>query len=309
MIRVKNLTKRFGRTTALDNISFEVRRGEILGILGPNGAGKTTLMRVLCSYLPPTGGTVRIDGLDVFRDSMEVRRRLGYLPERVPIYREMKVAEYLRYRGRIKGLRGKRLLKRVDEVIRTCGLEAVSSRLVGRISKGYVRRVGLADSFVHEPQVLLLDEPAAGLDPVQVRRMRSLIKEFALRHTVVLSTHMLAEVEEVCARALIMDRGRIAASDTPENLRGLFKGNAFVIVEAEGPEERIEESLRSIGGVKEVTSEQKGQWYRYSCECEGERDLRPEVWSAIASNGWKIRELTRKEGRLEDVFISLMEDG
>jgi len=222
MIEVANLTKRYRGQTAVSNISFTVKRGEIVGLLGPNGAGKSTTMRILACYLGATSGTVRIGGLDVFRDTEDVRRRIGYMPENNPLYDDMRVGEYLRFRGRLKGLGRKRSCERADKVIEQCSLTDVSRRIIGQLSKGYRQRVGLADALVHEPEVIILDEPTLGLDRQETRAVRQLIKGLGQTHTVLISTHILPEVEMICDRMVIMFQGKILADDTPENLQRLM---------------------------------------------------------------------------------------
>src|SRR3984957_15596275 len=219
MIEVSNLTKRYAGRTAVNDISFTVARGEIVGLLGPNGAGKSTTMRGLSGFMPATGGTVRVSGLDVFHDSNEVRRRIGYMPENNPLYPEMRVREYLRFRARLKGLGWRRSRERVSTVMDQCGLADVSRRIIGQLSKGYKQRVGLADALVHEPDLIILDEPTIGLDPNQIRSVRKLIKSLAEKHTVLISTHILPEVELTCNRVLIMREGKILAADSPDNLQ------------------------------------------------------------------------------------------
>src|SRR5213083_1148488 len=222
MIEVANLTKRYAGHTALSNISFQVGRGEIVGLLGPNGAGKSTTMRILSCFIPATSGTVRVAGLDVFRDSEEVRRRIGYMPENNPLHADMRVREYLKFRARLKGLNRVRSRERVDTVMEQCGLTDVSRKLIGYLSKGYQQRVGLADALVHQPELIILDEPTIGLDPHQIRAVRQMIKDLASRHTVLISTHILHEVEMTCSRVLILHEGRILAADTTENLQKMM---------------------------------------------------------------------------------------
>ena len=305
MIRVVNLTKRFGRTTAVDNLSFEVNRGEVVGFLGPNGAGKTTTMRIISGFLQATGGTVTVAGIDVFRESYEVRRRIGYLPENVPIYTDMRVSEYLRYRGRLKGLRGRKLRSRVHDVMEACDLTAARRSIIGRLSKGFRRRVGLADSLVHEPDVLILDEPTIGLDPSQVRNFRCLIKEFARHHTILLSSHILQVVETLCERVLIIDKGRLVASDRPENLIGLMKGSARVVIEIRGEREAVLAEIPRVPGVASMTCETSGDWHRVTCACVPGTDAREALFRAVAGKGWTLREMSIEKGNLEDVFIAL----
>src|SRR5436309_8765345 len=235
MIEVSNLIKRYAGRTAVSGVSFTVEKGEIAGLLGPNGAGKSTTMRILSCYLPATSGTVRVAGLDVFRESEEVRRRIGYMPENNPLHHEMRVREYLRFRARLKGLGGRRSRERVDVVMEQCGLTEVGRRIIGQLSKGYRQRVGLADALVHEPELIILDEPTIGLDPHQIRAVRQLIKGLGGAHTVLISTHMLPEAEMMCSRMLIMYDGKILASDTPENLQRTMAGNSRVIAEIAAP--------------------------------------------------------------------------
>jgi ABC-2 type transport system ATP-binding protein len=307
MVQVENLTKRFGRVTAIDNLSFEVARGEIVGFLGPNGAGKTTTMRILACYMAATGGNVRIGGFDVFHNSLEVKRKIGYLPENVPLYHDMRVIEYLDLRGRLKGLRGKRLRERIDEVIACCGLTEERRSIIGRLSKGYRQRVGLADSLVHEPELLILDEPTIGLDPNQIRHIRNLIKSLAERHTVLLSTHILSEVEMICERVLIISSGRIVAADTTGNLVGLMKGNVRVIAEVNGPVDRMVEKLQGLRGVVKVSRQEPeaGGWTRLACECEKGADVREGLFRTVTENGGVLRELRKEKKRLEDVFVEI----
>src|SRR5580704_9830263 len=235
MIEVSNLTKRYAGRTAVDDISFTVAPGEIVGLLGPNGAGKSTTMRVLSGFMPATSGTVRVSGLDVFHDSDEVRKRIGYMPENNPLYPDMRVREYLKFRARLKGLGWRRSRERVNTVMEQCGLTGVSRRIIGQLSKGYRQRVGLADALVHEPDLIILDEPTIGLDPNQIRSVRELIKELGRRHTILLSSHILPEVEMTCNRVLIMREGRILASDTPENLQKALGQNGHLIAEIAAP--------------------------------------------------------------------------
>jgi len=305
MISVANLTKRFGRVTAVDNISFEVRPGEIVGFLGPNGAGKTTTMRVLATYLPATGGTVRIGGLDAFENSIGVRRKIGYLPEAVPLYAEMRVCEYLRYRGRLKGLRGRRLRARLAEVLAVCDIEDARRTVIGRLSRGYAQRVGLADSLIHEPEVLILDEPTIGLDPNQIRHFRTLIKGIAGRHTVLLSSHILSEVQMICERVLIMKAGRIVASDATEHLVGAMRGAHRIILEVQGALDAVVAALRKVVGVSGADGVAAGEWSRITCECEPGCDPRAELSQAIAAGGWVLREIRAEQRNLEDAFAEL----
>ena len=305
MIKVQQLTKRFAGCVAVDGVSFEVARGEIVGFLGPNGAGKTTTMRILAGYLPATGGSASIAGYDVFHDSIEVRRRIGYLPENVPLYPEMRVDEYLHFRARLKGVHGRNRRKRVDEVKGMCGLGEVGRRIIGQLSKGFKQRVGLAESLVHDPELLILDEPTIGLDPNQIRQVRSLIRELGKRHTILLSTHILSEVEMTCQRVLIINQGRIVASDTPENLRGLMQGGVKVIVEMQAPREEADRKLQDLPQVSRVTVGGEDPWIRFELECLKEADPRPEVFDLAVRSNWKLRELRIERQSLEDIFVAL----
>jgi ABC-2 type transport system ATP-binding protein len=305
MIQVEHLTKNYGRTVALDDVSFEVKKGEIVGFLGPNGAGKSTTMRILTCYLPPTSGRVTIAGLDILRDSIEVRRRIGYLPENFPVYMDMRVNEYLRYRARLKGLHGRRLGERVDAVVESCGLREELQSIIGHLSKGFRQRLGLADSLVHEPELLILDEPTIGLDPNQIRNIRALIKSLAQRHTVLLSSHILSEIEMVCERVLIISRGRIVVSDTPSNLMGKLSGGIRIVAEIAGPRDLVLEKLKAIPGITQVADEPAGEWTRFTCECQEGTDMRRELFKVVSYHNWALRELSVEKGNLEDVFAAV----
>ncbi|PYK31188.1 MAG: ABC transporter, partial [Verrucomicrobia bacterium] len=239
MIQVDNLTKRYIGHMAVDAISFQVERGEIVGLLGPNGAGKTTIMRVLACYMPATSGTARVAGYDVFTESDEVRRRIGYMPENNPLHRDMRVREYLKFRARLKGLNRVRSRERVDMVMEQCGLTDVSRKLIGYLSKGYQQRVGIADALVHQPELIILDEPTIGLDPHQIRAVRQMIKDLASKHTVLISTHILHEVEMTCSRVLILHEGRILAADTTDNLQKMMSDRDQVVAEIAAPMEDL----------------------------------------------------------------------
>jgi ABC-2 type transport system ATP-binding protein len=305
VIKVEHLTKRYGRTTAINDLSFEVAQGEIVGFLGPNGAGKTTTMRILACFMPATGGSVRVGGLDVFSHSIEVRRKIGYLPENAPVYRDMRVVEYLRYRARLKGLAGRKLRMRVDEVMSSCGIAEVRRRIIGQLSKGYAQRVALADALVNEPELLILDEPTIGLDPNQIRQIRDLIKSIGKHQTVLLSSHILPEVEMVCDRVLIINKGTIVASDTPQNLVDRMKSSPSLVAEIKGPTETILSKLRAIQGVTRVSVEAADDWGRFVCECDKAADVRAAIFQSASANGWMLRELREEKRNLEDVFVSV----
>ncbi len=309
MIRVEHLTKRFGGRVAVDDLSFEVKKGEVVGFLGPNGAGKTTTMRILSCFLPPTGGSVSIAGFDVVREALDVRYCVGYMPESVPLYMDMRVNEYLRFRARLKGIRGRQVDSRLDDVLASCSLESSYKRIIGHLSKGYRQRVGLADALIHEPDVLILDEPSIGLDPNQIRHIRHLIRGLGGRYTVLLSSHILPEVESVCDRILIINHGRIVASESTSDMLGLIRGNRNIIVEAKGPAAQIREGLEALEPVVRVSSTQVGQWERFVCECTNDSDVRTEIFDLARINGWVLRELTMNQANLEDIFVAMTEGG
>ncbi|HEY5043301.1 MAG TPA: ATP-binding cassette domain-containing protein [Verrucomicrobiae bacterium] len=306
MIEVSNLTKRYAGRTAVDDISFAVARGEIVGLLGPNGAGKSTTMRVLSGFMPATSGTVRVAGFDVFHNSDEVRRRIGYMPENNPLYPEMRVREYLKFRARLKGLGWKKSRERVATVMEQCGLVDVSRRVIGQLSKGYKQRVGLADALVHEPELIILDEPTIGLDPHQIRSVRALIKSLAGKHTVLISTHILPEVEMMCGRVLIMFGGRVLASDTPENLQRRMAGGSQIIAEIAAPAEALRAAWENLPEVEQFDlSACDGEFFRCALSARDGCDLRPVVFALARENGWALRELTRSRHTLEDIYIQV----
>ena len=306
MIEVVNLTKRYAGHTAVRGISFTVGRGEIVGLLGPNGAGKSTTMRILSCFLPATAGTVRVAGLDVFRESREVRRRIGFMPENNPLYPEMRVREYLKFRARLKGLGWRKSRQRVDVVTEQCGLQDVRKRIIGQLSKGYRQRVGLADALVHDPDLIILDEPTAGLDPHQIRSVRQLIKGLAQHHTVLISTHILPEAEMTCNRMLIMFDGRILAADTPDNLQKLMAGNSQIIVEIAAPQAELEECWAQIPEIEQFNvSSVDGEYQRCALTPRNGDDLRPRIHLLATQRGWIIRELTRNRHSLEDIYVQI----
>ncbi len=305
MISVSHLTKRYGGVTAVDDVSFEVERGEIVGFLGPNGAGKTTTMRILAGYLSATGGRVTVAGHDVFRESLEVRKRVGYLPEHVPLYSEMRVDEYLKFRARLKGLPARRHRAQIAEIKDRCGLQEVGRRIIGQLSRGYRQRLGLADALVHDPELLILDEPTLGLDPNQNRQVRELIRKLTERHTILLSTHILHEVEATCSRVLIIHNGGIVAADTPDHLKDIMRGRNRVVAEIRGPRHEIIKKLDTLPHIQRVEVGDEGPWPRYAIESSREVDLRPNVFEVVVRNGWALRELTMEHKSLEDIFIGL----
>ncbi|HXI70799.1 MAG TPA: ABC transporter ATP-binding protein [Verrucomicrobiae bacterium] len=306
MIEVSNLTKRYAGRTAVAGISFTVARGEIVGLLGPNGAGKSTTMRILSSFMPATSGTVRVAGFDVFHESVEVRRRIGFMPENNPLYPEMRVREYLKFRARIKGLGWRRSRERVTTVMEQCGLTDVDRRIIGQLSKGYKQRVGLADALVHEPDLIILDEPTIGLDPNQIRSVRQLIKSLAEKHTVLISTHILPEAEMMCSRMLILYGGKILASDTPENLQKLMQGDSRVVAEIKAPVEELRAAWESMPVIEQfdMTEEADG-FQRCILTPRDGYDLRPAIFMLASERGWMLRELMRSRHSLEDIYVQV----
>jgi ABC-2 type transport system ATP-binding protein len=306
MIEVANLTKRYAGHTALSNISFSVNRGEIVGLLGPNGAGKTTTLRILAGYLPATSGTVRVSGLDVFHNSDEVRRRIGYMPENNPLHGDMRVREYLKFRARLKGLSRQQCRERVDVVMEQCSLTDVSKRIIGQLSKGFKQRVGLADALVHEPELIILDEPTIGLDPNQIRAVRQLIKSLAQSHTVLISTHILPEAEMTCNRMVIMYEGKILAADTPQNLQRLVSSHSRILAEIAAPEEDLRQCWAQIPEIEVAdVSAAEGEYFRCALTPRNGLDLRPVIYDLVRQRGWTLRELTRNQHSLEDIYVQV----
>jgi ABC-2 type transport system ATP-binding protein len=306
MIEVESLTKRYGRTTAVDGVSFRVERGEILGFLGPNGAGKTTTMRILTCYLPPTEGTARVAGYDVFSQPMEVKRRVGYLPETPPLYPDMSVREYLDFCSRIKGVPSKERKSRVSAAIEKCRVGDVQDKLIAKLSKGYRQRVGLAQAILHNPDVLILDEPTAGLDPKQIIETRELIRSLAGDHTVILSTHILPEVSMTCGRVVIINKGRVVAEDTPDNLTRRLKGAGTIRVEARGEAASVLEALRAVPGV--LAAHPRGGHdgaVIVDVEAEAGRDVRAELAWAVVTKGHALLGLQQMGMSLEEIFLHL----
>ena len=306
MITVENLTKRYPAKTAIEGMSFQVEKGEILGFLGPNGAGKTTTMRIITGFMPASDGTVRVDGFDVFENPIDVRKRIGYLPENPPLYLEMNVAGYLRFVAKIKGVPTDKLDSEVERVMARVNVTDVRERIISKLSKGYRQRVGLAQALLNDPPVLILDEPTIGLDPKQIHEVRELIKDLAGNHTVVLSTHILPEVEQTCHRVIIIDRGKIVAVDTPQNLRSQLQGAERVSVEVQGPAAEVMSKLKAMSGVVDVrkVGEMDG---RQQLQIEGElkKDIRSDVARTIVQNGWGLYELHSATMSLEDIFLEL----
>ncbi|HEY4719437.1 MAG TPA: ATP-binding cassette domain-containing protein [Candidatus Methylomirabilis sp.] len=307
MIEVEGLTKLYGSKAAIDNLTFRVEKGEVVGFLGPNGAGKTTTMRVLSCFMPPTAGTARVAGYDIRSQALEVRRRIGYLPEHVPLYTDLTVTQYLNFVADAKGVPRLTRRQRVGEAIERCLLQDARGRIIGKLSKGFRQRVGLAQALLGDAPVLILDEPTIGLDPKQIIEIRSLIRDMRGERTVILSTHILPEVSMVCQRVIIINEGRIVAVDTPENLTRRLQRSTQVLLQIEGPPEQITRRLGEVNGVLRVqTKDGAGALCRYLVETEKSQDLRQELARVICGSGWGLLELRPVDMSLEDIFIRLV---
>jgi ABC-2 type transport system ATP-binding protein len=306
MIEVQSLTKRYGPVTAVSDVTFRVEAGEILGFLGPNGAGKTTTMRVITGYMPATEGKVVVAGYDVFDKPVEAKRRTGYLPETPPLYPDMTVREYLNFVARIKGVPRREIKTRVDEVMRRTWVADMAERHCAKLSKGYRQRVGLAQAIIHNPDVLVLDEPTAGLDPKQIIETRQLIRELAGTHTIVLSTHILPEVSQTCQRVVIISKGRVVAVDTPENLTARLRGSETMFLRVAGPYDEVQPALSTLPGVTRVaaTPDRDGL-LDVEVDSERGRDVRRELAATVVGRGWGLLELRPMRMSLEDIFLSL----
>jgi ABC-2 type transport system ATP-binding protein len=311
MISVKDLTKRYARTVAVDEISFEVAKGQIVGFLGPNGAGKTTTMRMLTCFLPPSSGTASVAGFDVLEKPLEVKKRIGYLPETPPIYPEMETTEYLDFVGKLKGLSGADLQKRVDYVCERCAIADVKNKLLGKLSKGYRQRVGLAQAIIHNPDVLILDEPTAGLDPKQINETRDLIKGLAGDHTIILSTHILPEVEQTCEQVIIINKGKLVATDSVRNLRARARGAESVLLEVAGRNGSVEvqivqHKLERVSGVSRVLFKYEVDSRAvFEVESQKGRLMRGDLARAVVESGWDLNELRPAAMSLEEIFLQL----
>ena len=310
MIEVEDLTKAYGPVTAVDHVSFTVNKGEILGFLGPNGAGKTTTMRILTGFMPATSGTARIAGFDVFRDSLEVRRHIGYLPESPPVYPDMNVETYLDFVLRIKNVSADKRRARIDDALEKTNIADKRKQLIKRLSRGYKQRVGLAQALVHDPDVIILDEPTVGLDPKQIIEVRNLIKGLAGSHTIILSTHILPEVSMTCDRVVIINKGKIAAVDTPQNLTAQLKGGQKIHIDAQAPEKPLQELLAQIPGASrvQVTAPRADGHLTATIEAAPGQDIRSQVAARIVEKGWRLYELGSVSVSLEDIFLELTTD-
>jgi ABC-2 type transport system ATP-binding protein len=309
-IAVRNLTKEYGPQKAVDDISFDVKTGEILGFLGPNGAGKTTTMKIITCYMPPTAGTVQVDGLDILDHSLDVRRKIGYLPEMNPLYHDMNVLDYLDYSARLHGIETPSIQRRIKEMVDVCGVGEVRHKDIGELSKGYRQRVGLAQAMIHDPELLILDEPTSGLDPNQIVEIRNLIKRLGSAKTVILSTHILSEVQATCKRVLIINEGKIVADGSPEELQREFTGGESITMELKtelaDPLEEIAPKLRVIAYVKNVTLVAHGEGIsRFELHVDKGMDVREAAFRLAVSENWVVLELSRKATSLEEVFHKL----
>jgi len=311
MIKVEGLTKRYARTLAVDNISFEVEKGQIVGFLGPNGAGKTTTMRVLTCFLPPTSGKVNVAGFDVLENPLEVKKRIGYLPETPPLYPEMEVVEYLTFVGKLKGISTGDINRRVDEVMGRCAIGDVRDKLIGKLSKGYRQRVGLAQAIIHNPDVLILDEPTSGLDPKQIIEIRELLKSLAGDHTIILSTHILSEVEHSCERVIIISQGRLVAIDSVANLTNRLRGSESVALEVEAADghpnpTEVQQRLEQVAGVSRVVmKDSKNGRLSFEVESLQGRHIRADLARSVVNAGWSLNELRALGLSLEAIFLQL----
>jgi len=317
MIEADKLTKYYDKFTAIRDVSFKVEKGEIVGFLGPNGAGKTTTMRILTGFLPPSSGTARVAGYDVLTESLQVRRRIGYLPENVPLYTDMKVTDYLEFVAEVKGVERGNRRHRIGEVMEKCGLAEVRRTLIGALSRGYRQRVGIAQALLNDPEVLILDEPTIGLDPKQIIEIRQLIKALAGQSTIILSTHILPEVSMICHRVIIINNGQVVAVDTPENLTAGLQSSTKLRIRVDGPVDQVGVALTHLPGVLRVVAEdeahlsasdaQAGETARsFVVESERNRDLRREVSRLIVKRGWGLLELRPADMSLEEIFVRLV---
>ena len=314
MISVKELTKRYARNTAVDHISFEVEKGQIVGFLGPNGAGKTTTMQMLTCFLPPTSGTATVAGFDVLEQPLEVKKRIGYLPETPPLYPEMRTVEYLTFVGKLKGLSRSELRQRIDSVCERCAITDVKNKLLGKLSKGYRQRVGLAQAIIHNPEVLILDEPTAGLDPKQINETRELIRSLAGNHTIILSTHILPEVEQTCEKVIIINKGKLVATDSVSNLQSRARGVESMLVEVAGRDgdldaTKAQQKLEQVSGVSRVVFKERRE-NRSVFEVESRKDqfIRGDLARAVVQADWDLNELRPASVSLEEIFLKLTTD-
>ena len=304
-ISVRNLTKYYGDFLAVDDISFEVWDGEILGFLGPNGAGKSTSIKIMTCFMPASEGKIAVAGHDVFDESMSVRQNIGYMPENTPLYPEMRVREFLKFRAAIKGVRRSQRTKRIDEVIGMCGIREVADKIIGQLSKGFRQRVGLADALISDPKILILDEPLASLDPNQQTMAKNLIKELKGKHTIIFSTHILGDVEEICDRMVIIDKGKLIASGTPDELAQRFQEENHLRVEIVGPKDELKKAVEGIEGVKSVEAVEANGHVVLKIKTETETDVREQLSKTVVENSWGLREIRSERMELAEIFSRL----
>ena len=309
MIKVSNLSKKYVGKPAVDNISFNVESGEIVGFLGPNGAGKTTTIRMLTGYIPPTSGTALIGGYDIFLNSLIAKQKIGYMPENVPLYDDMRVREYLLFRAELKGLRGQDVRKHMNEALELCSIKDIKSQMISSLSKGFRQRVGLADALINKPPLLILDEPTNGLDPSQIRSFRELIKELAENHTILISTHILSEVELTCDRVLIINKGKMIGNNTPLELSEKIKSSTTISIELKSQDHDIRDTISSISGIKKVTLEkEEDDWKFFRIRVDYGNDLREEIMNLGNKRNWLIREIHYQRSNLEDAYIEMIQN-
>ncbi|MBD3391628.1 MAG: ATP-binding cassette domain-containing protein [Chitinivibrionales bacterium] len=305
MMDVRQLNKRFGDVHAVRDLTFQVKKGEVFGFLGPNGAGKTTTMRIVTCYIPASSGTISVGGHDTVEHSLDVRKKIGYLPENNPLYNDMMVTEYLKFAGELRGMQGDKLSSRIDEMVQVCGLAKMTGREIGKLSKGYRQRVGLAQAMLHDPDLLILDEPTSGLDPNQIIEIRELIKKIGREKTVIYCSHILSEVSATCTRILIINNGSPVATGTAEELTSqMGSGNQYVLrVRGSGPD--IEAKLQGVAGVSSVSASQDNEWASVRVACEGNEDIGESLFRCVVDNRWSLAELKRERASLEEVFTQL----
>ncbi len=309
MIKVSNLSKKYVGKPAVDNISFNVESGEIVGFLGPNGAGKTTTIRMLTGYIPPTSGTALIGGYDIFLNALIAKQKIGYMPENVPLYDDMRVREYLLFRAELKGLRGQDVRKHMNEALELCSIKDIKSQMISSLSKGFRQRVGLADALINKPPLLILDEPTNGLDPSQIRSFRELIKELAENHTILISTHILSEVELTCDRVLIINKGKMIGNNTPLELSEKIKSSTTISLELKSQDHDIRDTISSISGIKKVTLEkEEDDWKFFRIRVDYGNDLREEIMNLGNKRNWLIREIHYQRSNLEDAYIEMIQN-
>ena len=309
MIKVSNLSKKYVGKPAVDNISFNVESGEIVGFLGPNGAGKTTTIRMLTGYIPPTSGTALIGGYDIFLNSLIAKQKIGYMPENVPLYDDMRVREYLLFRAELKGLRGQDVRKHMNEALELCSIKDIKSQMISSLSKGFRQRVGLADALINKPPLLILDEPTNGLDPSQIRSFRELIKELAENHTILISTHILSEVELTCDRVLIINKGQMIGNNTPLELSEKIKSSTTISLELKSQDHDIRDIISNISGIRKVTLEkEEDDWKFFRIRVDYGNDLREEIMNLGNKRNWLIREIHYQRSNLEDAYIEMIQN-